>query len=66
MQIRKCEVTELYVDFHWNLKFSKQYLIYLFGFKVAFNTVKVISQPVVLWAEETSTYSWSNFCIYKM
>ena len=32
------------------------------GFNIAFNTVQVISQPVVLWAEETSTYSWSWFC----
>ena len=31
--------------------------IYL-GFYVAFNTVQVISRRVVLWAEETSTYSW--------
>ena len=29
---------------------------------VAFNTVQVISQQVVLWAAETSTYSWSRFC----
>ena len=34
-------------------------VIYLFiwGFSVAFNTVQVISQWVVLWPEETSTYS---------
>ena len=37
-------------------------LIYL-GFYVTFNTVQVISHRViVLWAEETSTYSWSRFC----
>ena len=35
--------------------------IYL-GFNIAFNTVWVISRRVVLWAEETSTYSWSGFC----
>ena len=36
--------------------------IYL-GFNVAFQRiVQVISQWVVLWAEETSTYSWSRFC----
>ena len=36
--------------------------IYL-GFNIAFNTfVQVISRWVVLWAEETSTYSWSMFC----
>ena len=35
--------------------------IYL-GFYVAFDAVQVISQRVVLWAEETSTYSWSRFC----
>ena len=59
MQIRKRELTELFL-------ISKQYFIYLFGFNVAFNTVKVISRPVVLWAEGTSTYSWSNFCTGKM
>ena len=32
------------------------------SFSVAFNTVQVISRRVVLWAEETSTYSWSRFC----
>ena len=36
--------------------------IYLFGFYVALNTVQVISRRVVLWVEETSTYSWSRFC----
>ena len=38
--------------------------IYLFiwDFNVAFNSVQVISGRVVLWAEETSTYSWSRFC----
>ena len=30
--------------------------IYL-GFNITFNTVYVISRQVVLWAEETSTYS---------
>ena len=44
------------------------FFIYLFiylsiyvDFYDAFNTVQVISQQVVLWAEETSTYSWSRF-----
>ena len=32
------------------------------GFYVTFNTVQVISQRVVGWAEETSTYSLSGFC----
>ena len=31
-------------------------------FNVTFSTVQVISWQVVLWAEETSTYSWSRFC----
>ena len=35
--------------------------IYL-GFYIAFNTVQVISRPVVGRADETSTYSWSVFC----
>ena len=35
--------------------------IYL-EFYIAFNSVQVISRRVVLWAEETSTYSWSRFC----
>ena len=35
--------------------------IYL-GFYVAFNTKQVISQLVVLWAQDTSTYSWSRLC----
>ena len=41
-----------------------QYWIHLFiwGFTSFFNTVQVISQWVVLWAEETSTCSWSRFC----
>ena len=43
--------------------FVPRFFIYLFGvFYVAFNTVQVISRRVVLWAEETSTYSWSRFC----
>ena len=37
------------------------YFIYL-GFNIALNTIQVISRRVVLWAEETSTYSWSRFC----
>ena len=37
-------------------------LFILFGFYITFNTVQVISRRVVLWAEETSTYSWSRFC----
>ena len=36
---------------------------YLFRIYVASNTVQVISQRVVLWAEETSPHSWSRFCI---
>ena len=31
--------------------------IYLFGICIAFNTVQVISRWIVLWAEQTSTYS---------
>ena len=40
------------------------HFIYLFiwGFRVTFNTVQVISRQVVGRAEETSTYSWSKFC----
>ena len=35
----------------------------LFGFYCQFHhIVLVISQLVVLWAEETSTYSWSRLC----
>ena len=37
-------------------------LFIYFGFYVAFKTVQVMSQGVGLWAEETSTYSWSTFC----
>ena len=37
------------------------WFIYL-GFYVAFNTVQVISRQVVLWAEETSTYSLLGLC----
>ena len=40
---------------------SRYRFIYL-GFYIAFNTVQVISQRVVLLAEETSTYSWSRLC----
>ena len=32
------------------------------GINITFNTVHVISRRVVLWAKETSTYSWSRFC----
>ena len=35
--------------------------IYLFGV-LCFNTVKVIPQRLVVWAEDTSTYSWSRLC----
>ena len=31
-------------------------------FYVTFKTVQVMSRSVVLWAEETSAYSWSRFC----
>ena len=31
-------------------------------FYVALITVRVKSRPVVVWAEKTSTYSWSRFC----
>ena len=34
--------------------------IYLPSFYTLY--IQVISRPVVLWAEETSTYSWSRFC----
>ena len=36
--------------------------LYIWGFNVAFITVQVISQRVVLWEEETSIYTWSRFC----
>ena len=32
------------------------------GFYIAFNTVQIISRRQDLSVEETSTYSWSNFC----
>ena len=35
--------------------------IYL-GFTIAFNTEQDISLQVVLWTEESSTYSWPRFC----
>ena len=38
------------------------YVLFYLSFKVSFNTVQFISQWVFLWAEETSTYSWSRFC----
>ena len=50
---------------HISHKASKKRFLNLFiylGFYVTFNTVQVISQPIVLWAEETSRYSWSRFC----
>ena len=46
---------------HLRLGQAMEMFIYL-GFYVAFNTVQVISRQVVLWVEETSTYSWSSFC----
>ena len=36
------------------------------GFNVAFKNVQVISRRVVLWAEETSTYSWSMVLYCKL
>ena len=33
-------------------------IYFIWGFNAAFNTVQAISRRVVLWAEETSTYSW--------
>ena len=45
-----------------HVKVKNQYLryilVFIWGVYVAFNTVQVISRQVVLWAEETSTYSW--------
>ena len=38
-------------------EFSFDLFIYL-GFNITFNTVQGTSRRVVLWAEETSTYSW--------
>ena len=49
-------------SFKTNEKNTEFRYIYLFGLYVAFNTVKVISRRVILWAEETSTYSSSGFC----
>ena len=40
----------------------RQNLFIYLGFHVTSNTVQTISRLVVLWAEETSTYSWSRFC----
>ena len=45
-----------------NVYMDLVYYIYLFGVLKHFHTVQVISQWLVLWAEETSTYSWSKFC----
>ena len=50
----------------FSLCISRIYLFIYWGFYVAFNTVQVISQWVVLWAEETSTYSWSRFCTVNL
>ena len=36
-------------------------ILFVLGFNVAFNTVQVILQWTILWAEETSTYSQSRF-----
>ena len=49
-------------NFNFNLLFPgylilKHLFVYL-GFYVTYNTVYFILQKVVLWAEETSTYSW--------
>ena len=41
------------------------YLFIYLGFNAAFNSEYVMSRRVVLWAEETSTYSWSRFCTVK-
>ena len=59
-------MTPLWLNGHWHLALDLTSMvvdsfIYL-GFYVTFNTVQVISGRVVLWAEETSTYSWSRFC----
>ena len=43
--------------------FHPSILFIYVGFNVPFNTAYVISQSVAFWAEETSTYSWSRFCI---
>ena len=40
---------------------GKTVFSYLFRVYIAFNTVKVRSRWVVLWAEGTSTYGWSRF-----
>ena len=46
---------------HDALRYEQNDFFYL-GFYVTVNTAQIISQRVVLWAEETSTYSWSRFC----
>ena len=52
----------LEADCSHSLATSLKHLIIYLGSKVAFSTVLIISLQVVLWAEETSTYSWSRFC----
>ena len=46
-----------------------KYVVYVFiylGFNNVFNTVQVISQRVVLRAEETSTYSWCQGSVMSL
>ena len=53
----------MYLFLPWKcIKYNFFSVIYLFGVYFTFNSVQVISRQVVLWAEETSTYSWSSFC----
>ena len=37
-------------------------LILFFGFNASFETAWVISGKLVLWADKTSSHSWSSFC----
>ena len=57
-----CAYYMLHTSWYFNSQLVVSLFIYL-GFYIIFNTVQVISQWVVLWVEETSTYSWSRFCL---
>ena len=51
-----------WIQFAWVFRCARSSLFIYLGFYIAFNTVRVISRRVVGRAEETSTYSSSEFC----
>ena len=59
---RFSHVTPYMNKLHW----LPIHLFIYMGFNVAFIAVYVISQRVVLWAEETSTYSWVKVLYCKL